>query len=377
MRELRILHVIESLGRAGAEQALVNVLPVLVLDGHRVDVAALWGPYPLAEALESKGVRVYRLDLSHRWNVVEGVARLQSLIQRERYDVLHAHSFFSAMYVALTRPLSPRPRRVVTFHNLGYDSFPANTTWRRARKRIDASLMRHGVDVRLAVSGATARHYEHHLQLPPIDVQYNAIAVPAQSIADGSSVAPSLMFCGRLVHEKGHRYFLEALTTLKARGVSPPAMIVGDGPLQSEIAADIARRELGSQVTMRPAVPHDEMIALMRRAQIVVMASTHEGFPLTPAEAMALGIPVIATRVGGLPELIEDGVEGLLVPPKDPGALADAIERLLGDPHLRSRFGDKGKARITASFSDRAVAAQLTNRYRRAIDPPGASPESA
>ncbi len=127
-----------------------------------------------------------------------------------------------------------------------------------------------------------------------------------------------LLFAGRYVHEKGHRFFLESLDLLRREGKRPKALIVGDGPLAVEVADEIARRGLEGQVMTRPSMPHAKLMDLLRESDLLVMASTHEGFPLSPAEAMALGKPVLATQVGGLPDLIEDGVSGVLVPPQDP-----------------------------------------------------------
>jgi glycosyltransferase involved in cell wall biosynthesis len=382
MSSLRILHVIESLGRAGAEQALVNVLPRLRAAGHVVEVAALWPPYSLAEPLEQAGVVVHRIDMTHRWSIPQGVPRLAAILRRRRYHVVHAHSFFSALYTALTRPMLPQPVRVVTFHNLGYDSYPAHGAWHRVRKRIDAAMTRHGFELRLAVSSAVARHYERHLHLPPIEVQHNGISVDQLVLADPSNGereavrsgwgAPAdaqvLLFCGRLVHEKGHRFFLAALEELRNRGLTPRAVIVGDGPLRDAVAAEIVHRGLTRQVTIHQAIEHAELCKWLRAADALVMASTHEGFPLAPAEAMALERPVVATSVGGLPELIEEGVSGVLVPPADPLRLADALQRVLTDASLRRELGVNGRKRVMDRFSSQAIAAELLDRYDRALE---------
>lgn len=379
MSDLRVLTVIESLGRAGAEQALVNLLPTLKARGHTVEVALLWQPDTLVGELEAAGVRVHRLGLNHRWNLVQGVPRLARVVRNGNFDVVHAHLFFSGLYTALTGPVLRGVSRVATFHNLGYDSYPADNLWRKFRKRLDSWLMRHAVDGRLAVSDAVARHYEAHLNLPPVTVLPNGFPAdrlrPSAGLDRGDILNAYglsaddfvVMFCGRIVHEKGHRFFLEALDLLRTRGLAPKALIVGDGPLRNKVADEVRQRQLENHVRMHPAVPHNELMRALQACDLLVMASTHEGFPLTPAEAMMLNKPVVATRVGGLPDLVVDGVSGVLVPPRDPAALADAMAPFLSDRDYRDRLGQAGRRRIEEHFSTEIIADQLIAFYERLL----------
>jgi glycosyltransferase involved in cell wall biosynthesis len=387
MSKLRILHVTHNLGRGGAEQALVNVLPSLAAQGTVVELAVLLPPYTLAGELEHGAVKVHRLDLKHQWNLAQGVPRLARLIQKGRFDVVHGHSFFTGLYIGLTRPFSPHARRFLTFHNLGYDSYPADNTWRRIRKKLDATLSQNAIDVRLAVSPAVAEHYRSHLGVTDVRILYNGISVdelrPVESLDRGAELARYhvsaddhvLVMCGRFVHEKGHRYLLDALVQLRERGLRPKALLVGDGPLQQQVAAEVERIGLTKQVTIHPSIPHRDMARLMQAADLLVLASTHEGFPLAPAEAMALERPVVATRVGGVADLIEDGVSGLLIQPGDPGALANAIALVLADPEMRLRLGREGRMRVERHFSTRVAVEKLLGFYSEVPQARSARPE--
>jgi glycosyltransferase involved in cell wall biosynthesis len=386
--ELKLLVVSESLGRGGAEQALVNLLPALRQHGCNCEVAVLHQPYLLAQELEAAGIKVHRLDLTHRWVIPQGVRRLLRVLRDGEYDVVHGHLFFAGLYVALTRPFLPGVHRVVTFHNLGYDSYPAHSAWRRLRKRLDGWLMRTWIDRRVAVSHAVAAHYQSHLGLPAVDVIPNAFPMhhlQPDPRLDRTQILEECglsgddfvtLLCGRLVSEKGHRYFIEAIDILRRRGKAPKGLIVGDGPLAGEIAADIHARGLQDQIRLHPAVTHSKLLQIMQAADLVVMASTHEGFPLSPGEAMALGRPVLATRVGGSPDLLEDGVSGVLVPPADPAALADGMARLMNDPERRQRLGAAASQRIAERFSTGHLADVWMKYYRQAAQP-GLSLENA
>ena len=373
---MKILHVIESLGRGGAEQALVNLLPALSRRGHHCEVAALWGPYPLGEPLEAAGIPVHRLDLGHRWRLDHGVWRLSRVWRHGRYDIVHAHLFFSGVYASLCRPVAPASTVTVTFHNLGYDSYPANTAWRKIRKQLDGWLMRHAVDGRTAVSETTARHYERHLKLPPIQVIPVAVDLASfqpflstngfQNRLSAYGVGQedfTLLVPGRFVPEKGHRFLLQALELLREQNLRPKTLCFGEGPLAADIAAESTRRGLNGQVVLHGAVPNAELLALVRAAHTVVMPSTNEGLPISALEAMALERPLLASRVGGLQLLIEDNVSGLLVPPGDVRALAEGIARLMADPALRQRLGHGARRRVESGFSADAVAARWEAYY--------------
>jgi len=376
---VKIVHLIDSLGRAGAEQALLNLLPALQRRGHQCEVGVLMRPYDLAEDLEKAGIAIHRLDLSHRWNLKQGFTRVTALCRQHQYDVVHAHLFFAGFYTATSQPLAPAPRRVVSFHNLGYDSYPATTPWKKFRKGLDGWLMRHYIDGWVGVSRAAAEHYKANLGLSDIVVIPNAFPVDTLcptpdldrdavlSQYGASSKDFVIVLPGRLVHEKGHRYLFQALELLREKNLYPKVLIFGDGPLALQIAEDVANKNLQAQVTLHQAVLHQELLLVIQTADAVVMASTHEGFGLAVAEAMALERPVLATRVGGMTDLVEDGVSGLLVSPAEPVALAEGIVRLMGDSGLREQLGKAARQRIETYFSADILATKWEQYYENLI----------
>jgi glycosyltransferase involved in cell wall biosynthesis len=141
----------------------------------------------------------------------------------------------------------------------------------------------------------------------------------------------------------------------------------GGGPLEGDLSREIQRLGLASVVSMLGPQDHGAMLSAMAEADIVVVPSRFEGFGLTALEGMALGRPVLATTAGGLPEVIEHGVSGWLVPPNDPAALAQGLANLLGDVPLRARLAAAGRQRAQEKFSLAAIAAQLRSIYEEAI----------
>jgi glycosyltransferase involved in cell wall biosynthesis len=159
---------------------------------------------------------------------------------------------------------------------------------------------------------------------------------------------PEVLYAGRLSPEKGVLELVEATEGLNL-------VVAGDGPLRARIP--------GAQ----GFVPHDELQGLYARAAVVACPSRREGFGVACLEAMAHGRPVVATAVGGLRDLVVDGETGLVVPPRDPGALRSALERLLGDPVLRRRLGAAGRERARERFSWAAVTDATIAAYAEAV----------
>ncbi len=230
------------------------------------------------------------------------------------------------------------------------------------------------------MSGAVKQHYAEALGLEPIEIIHNGVDADEMSVArgaDGEAIrrrlgipsGRSLLLCaGRFRHEKGHRYLIAALSELKERGVQPALVLAGTGPLADAVATDVGHRGLRDQVQFVGHLDHAELMELMAAVDIVVVPSVHEGLSVTAAEALMLGKPVIASNVGGLAEVVEAGISGVLVPPADPAALAGSIARLILDEALRKCLGKEGERRAMRRFRVADVAAAHERLFERLRD---------
>lgn len=369
---MKCLHVIESLGIGGAEALLVSLLPELQRQGDEVALAVLRGPFELRQALEAQGVRVIVLSQRHKWNLLGSARELAQLVIHEGYEVVHAHLYFPAVTVALSRVLGMhRAASVVSFHNLAYAAGVNRPgPGLRFRKALAAWLYPRGFDALLAVSAAVAAHYRQALGLGSVEVLHNPVSLAlvnraAPQAVPSAGAAAEVLVPGRLVHEKGHADVLEALALLGREGPSLRMTFAGHGPLREILLSAVGAMGPGHRVSITGPVSHEQMLDAMARADLVVVPSRFEGFGLTALEAMALGRPVLATTAGGLPEVIEHGVSGWLVPPGDPAALAQAMASLLGDAALRQRLGAAGRERARARFALPEIAARLRAIYQR------------
>jgi colanic acid/amylovoran biosynthesis glycosyltransferase len=170
--------------------------------------------------------------------------------------------------------------------------------------------------------------------------------LPARHASD----AFRLVFVGRLAPVKAQHMLIEAVALLRNRGRNVLLTLVGEGPDRPALEKLIAERELSAQVRLNGACNHDKVPEFYQSSDAFILASFAEGVPVVLMEAMAMELPCIATWVMGIPELIDNGVDGLLVPPADPVALADAVERLMQDPDLTRRIGAAGRIKILSSY---------------------------
>src|SRR6266403_135817 len=370
----KLLHIIDTLGRGGAETVLVHLLPALQACGFHCEVAALRPPYDVGPELEHAGVIVHRLEIGSPWNMHQALGRLTSLARRGNFEILHAHLFPATLYCALTKALLPAPRRVVSFHNLDYGLHPANSLKWKGLKLVNAILMRHCIDAHVAVSEGVADHYREHFDLKSITVTHNvASANTTCSNIDRQSIRASYGFsCDeflmvmpcRFVLQKGHRYLLDAIELLRTRNIYTKVLLLGRGPIEANLLTEIHARGLANDIKLHPSLPRSKLMQIVQAADLFVMPSTHEGFPLAAAEAMLLARPVLATTVGGLPELIENDMSGLLVNPRDPEALANGIGRLFSNPELRMRLGENGRDRVLKKFTSDAIVPRWEKFYQ-------------
>ncbi len=180
--------------------------------------------------------------------------------------------------------------------------------------------------------------------------------------------APFEVFCvGRLVPVKAHHILLAAIELLVRAGRDVRLHLVGDGPSRAALESEVAARGLQACVVFEGWRNQDEVRVLYEQADAFALASFAEGVPVVLMEAMAMEIPCVATRITGIPELIRDGIEGLLVTPSDEAALAEALARLMDDAALRRRLGQAGRQRIIEKYNLARNSEHLAGIFRRRL----------
>jgi glycosyltransferase involved in cell wall biosynthesis len=346
-RRPRILLLITLAEVGGAQTYVASLVPPLVA-GFDVIVAA-HGAGPLREAAETAGARFLPLENLRRpvgARDLAGVVELVRILRRERPDILHASSSKAGVLGRLAGFLAGVPIRIFTVHGWAFAAYPGRSgllyRWadRLVRPLTTVTIC---VSERERAAGLAARTCEPRRTV----VIPNAVdVVGACPRGPVDRERPLLVAVGRLKAPK------DFLTLVRALGKLPrdsfEAVIVGEGPDRPQLEDEI--ESLGLAGAVRLAGERGDVQEVLAGADVFVLTSRSEGMPVSVLEAMAAGLPVVASRVGGVPEQVADGETGLLVEPGDASGLAAALERLLRDGALRRRLGTAGRARAEASF---------------------------
>jgi glycosyltransferase involved in cell wall biosynthesis len=312
--------------------------------------------------LEESGVEVVRLE---RRSLLSNVAwaRLYELLRRESIDVLHAHMPRASVPGTILGRLANVPVIVNHEHTWAFHGKPL-------RRFLDRNVIARGGSVMLAVSEWDRRHMIEVERIPAGCIQVIPNGIPPaprhdRDVRSELGVSPEtglIGAVGRLYPQKGYDDLIRAIAMLKRDSAHPiRCVIVGHGPQQQTLQALIDDLDVAQEVRLigrRQDVP--DVIAAF---DVSVLSSKWEGLPLAVIEYMAGASPIVATAVGGVPELIEDGVHGLLVKPRDPGELAVAIGRLLDDRPLASRLGRAAQQRQRANYDVEVVVKRLEDLY--------------
>lgn len=342
----------------GAQTYLAQLLPALT---EELDVTvAAWGPGPLRAAAEAAGasyvpLRHVRRPISPVHDLL-GLVELIRLFRRVRPHIVHANSSKAGILGRLAARIARVPSRIFTAHGWAFAAYSGATSkaylWadRALRPLTTATICVAENERRIGLAAGTCSPARTVVIHNAVDVQAARRAIPEEGL-------PIVISVGRLKYPKDTRTLLEAAARVPGDW---RLQVVGDGPERAALEP-LASEKL-ALLGERNDVPE-----LLAAASVFVLSSRSEGLPISVLEAMAAGLPVIASDVGGLREQVEDGVTGLLVPAGDVGALAAALERLVGDAALRRTMGAAGRARAEALFDLPAFRRAHLDLYRREL----------
>jgi glycosyltransferase involved in cell wall biosynthesis len=346
-RRPRILLLITLAEVGGAQTYVASLLPALV---ERFDVVvAAHGAGPLRDATAAAGARFEPLAHVRRQVGIRdfaGLVELVRLLRRHRPDIVHASSSKAGVLGRLAGALAGVPIRAFTVHGWAFAAYPGLTgRLYRLADRLVRPLTTVTVCVsererKLGIAAGTCGP-DRTVVIP------NAVDVAgARRVEPGRRDRPLIVAVGRLKAPKDFLTLVRALGRLEPGSFE--AVIVGDGPDRVRLEDEI--RALGLAGCLTLAGERRDVPELLAAADVFALASSSEGMPVSVLEAMAAGLPVVASRVGGVPEQVVDGETGVLVDPGDAEDLADALSRLLGDVELRRRLGAAGRARAEQAF---------------------------
>ncbi len=340
----------------------------LVKGGHEVVGVTRGSPFQISEGnfeglrvIEAPFIKVYPIHIQiHSLSIQKIVRKLENSV-----DIFHVHS-----------PLCPVPKSsrpiVSTFHTMMMNEIRHLDSWglREIEARAQTILFARKLEQRLldasrivsVVSEEVKQSLSsYQVDLSKVRVVHNGVDCSRFTPGGADRIPGLLLFVGRIDLRKGVFDLLEAFSRIESKELT--LQIVGKGPLFGMVERRIREMKLGDRVLLRGHIPMDDLIELYQTAELFILPSRYEGLPTVLLEAMACGAACVSADVGGVSELIRDGVDGALVPRASPDALAECIWQLHENPGKREELGSNARLRVVSSFSWPITASKHLTMY--------------
>jgi len=360
VRPVTVLHIIGGGEFGGAERHILNLAASLGSTEINLKLCCLYDE-PFYQIARQAGVQAWRLPMQGKFDVGI-IKRLAALMVEQQVDIVHTHGVRANLLGRLAARMTHRPV-MTTVHSLMRMDYPRVLTRLVYTfiERSTAPLTHRFLTVSESLKTALAQQ-----GVPPkkISVVYNGIDFTRYDMLKGvrdEAAVPTVGVIGRLHPVKGQQYFLEAAAKVLEDRPDATFMLAGTGADQERLKNLAERLGISDQVKFLGFV--EDVPTLLTGLDLVVIPSLAEGFGLIAAEALALEVPVVATQVGGLPEVVQDHVTGLLVNPADDTSLAKGILWMLNHPHEAKDMAKKGRKFVRQHFSSQAMAERTKQLY--------------
>ena len=370
---VKVLHFRQSSNIWGPEKWILDLCRNLPRYGFSGEIAIMYrrsggepAEHPLQVAARAQMTPITQLD-GHPGALLQSIRWLRDKLQGEEFSILHSHEYKTNLLAALAaNGMRRRPPVLVATVRHTEPGCQMGLF-----QGLD-SLILHRFDCLTVPSSGALQELK---RWPKLLRKAHVIrhAVDSAALPQGEPVAglpestggPVVSIVGRLQAVKGHKVFLESARRVLLKRPDARFWVAGDGELRGELAAVASRLGLTGAVWFLGY--RNDIANVLASSDVVVCASSYESFPRCVLEALSLGRPVVATAVGGLPEIISDGETGMLVPPGDPEAMAAAIVRLLGDREVAQSLGTAGRKLIGERYTVEAQASAMAAFYREAL----------
>ena len=368
----RILHIIYSLYRGGAERLIET--QALKGDQERFDYLAcsITGGGDLAQEIEAAGARVFLMGKRRRGDLAV-IPRIARLIEREKIDLLHLHNAPGTFWGTLSALCSRRKVPIVRTEHRPWQPHALPLIYRSFHRALAEKAAR----IICVSDHVRSSHVE---RFPGLAGRYvtvlNGVRIDAfgglpdvrgaRAMFKLPPDTPIVGTIGRLVPVKNQRLLIDAFASVHAERPDAHLAILGDGPLGESLATHSADLRLSNDISFVRSSPSAEVF--LRCLDVFALSSDSEGMPLTLLEAMAAGVPAAVTGVGGIPEVIENGTDGYLVPPSSSELLARVISSLLSHPGEAREMGQRAREKVERFFSAERTVRETERIYSELLD---------
>ncbi len=367
---IKVVHIIGGGEFGGAERHIINLAGALNPQMVEVTVCCLFSD-PFVGIATQAGLNAFDVTMRNRTDL-SVVGKLASIIRKNNFDIVHTHGVRANLLGRLAARQANRKPVVTTVHSLLERDYPG--FFRRQVNSITEWATRGWTDQFIAVSqGLKAKLVAGGVPADRVTVIYNGIVIedfsPSSETVDARTMlgygpaVPLVGIVARLHPVKGHQYFLEAARIVLEQHPEVRFVVVGEGPQRPALEEMAGQLGIAGQVVFAGFV--SEVRSVMAELDLLVISSLWEGFGLTAVEAMALGVPVVSTEVGGLPEVVLHGETGLLAPPANSAALAKNIIWMLEHPQAAAEMAKKASQVVGEKFTAQVMARRTEELYRR------------
>jgi glycosyltransferase involved in cell wall biosynthesis len=364
MRRVRVLHVVEDLPVGGLETTLYQIVTHLDPEIYDVRTCCIEEGGPIAEELQTKGYHVDILGLNNYYSPRQ-LSSLKRYLKKHDPDIVHTHGEFASTFGRIAALMNRTPvilRHIQTKANLKF------------RHRFYDGLLTRWTQGAVAVSENCAQHHIEKCRIPKkkmtvlpngVDLEaFDNTSFPSQFLDQWDLKEQDILIgcVGRLSPIKGHIFMIRALPAILEKYPNTHLIIIGDGPDKPKLVNETKRLSVSDAVLftgLRRDVP-----SLLKALRVFVLPSTEvEGLPLSIAEAMCAGVPVVASDVGGVSEIVRHSETGLLVAPKNPAQLSSAALKILGDPRFSEELVKNALILCRNEYSVETLVKRLESIY--------------
>ena len=354
---VRVLYVDNEPSYRGGQQVLLDLMEGMLERGRRLWLAAPPGA-PLSKKAAEAGIAT--LDLPQRHEISPaGLIRISRLVRACRCDLVYCNTPRGLLAAGLAARWANR--LVVAGRRSVYPLRSALSALKYNRLADCTVVVSDAVRRQLVKDGVEGSRIERIYD----GVDVGRIDAQPKGALQWSGNSPVVAVVAALTSEKGHATLFEAASLLQAQGIQARWLLIGDGPLRTSLEDLVRQSGLGSLVRFTGF--RNDSLALLKCADLLCLPSFSEGLSSAILEAMACRLPVAASRVGGVPELIVDGTTGMLVEPGNAAELASRLNRLLTDASLRNRMGEAGRLRVEQHFTCHQMVQQTESVYSRLL----------
>lgn len=366
-RKIRLLHVVNRFGVGGSERQQVQLIKRLPRERYHQTVATMVREGCFLRGVEECGIEVFEFPTTsfYNLNALRQYRALARVIKQQRIELVHCHDFYSNLFGSLAARLAGRKKLITCRRNMGVMFTLTQRLGQRLAYALSAAI--------IANSDAAKQIMVTREHVPPgkihciyngIDTDYFSPREPSAELAESLGFpngTPVVGIVGRLHPDKGQDMFIRAAARIHEARPDVRFLIVGEGPARSEFQG--LARDLGMAEAIVFAGDREDVPDLLALMDVFVLTSLAESLPNAVLEAMACERPVVATNVGGVPELVTEGETGWLVPAGDPEIIAERVLRVIGDGELASKMGAVARQRVLDEFSSQRLVEKVEAVY--------------